>query len=230
MNAVIRMHSALMQKYPWKTVAFSTGFVMSTGDAISQKFVERNEKFDCKRYVRYWAFGVIIAGPLFHGWYIRLQKIFGKSKLAPFKMVAVDQLVFAPVFPPFFLGVMGLMKGDSFSVIKQKIQKDYLDILTSCWSVWPGVQFVNFLLVPISHRVLFNNTIALGWDTYLAWKADASKQKSTNTLVRSKSTDTLVRSKPPDTLVRSLETTVASLPVWGDTPTNQTSMFVALSP
>lgn len=34
---------------------------MSTGDAISQKFVERNEKFDCKRYVRYWAFGVIIA-------------------------------------------------------------------------------------------------------------------------------------------------------------------------
>lgn len=80
---------------------------------------------------------------------------------------------------------------------------------------------MNFLLVPISHRVLFNNTIALGWDTYLAWKADASKQKST---------DTLVRSKPPDTLVRSLETTVASLPVWGDTPTNQTSMFVALSP
>lgn len=32
-------------------------------------------------------------------------------------------MVFAPVFPPFFLGVMGLMKGDSFSVIKQKIQK-----------------------------------------------------------------------------------------------------------
>lgn len=123
MNAVIRMHSALMQKYPWKTVAFSTGFVMSTGDAISQKFVERNEKFDCKRYVRYWAFGVIIAGPLFHGWYIRLQTIFGKSKLAPFKMVAVDQLVFAPVFPPFFLGVMGLMKGDSFSIIKQKNSK-----------------------------------------------------------------------------------------------------------
>lgn len=87
-----------------------------------------------------------------------------------------------------------------------------------------------YILILLYCRVLFNNTIALGWDTYLAWKADASKQKSTNTLVRSKSTDTLVRSKPPDTLVRSLETTVASLPVWGDTPTNQTSMFVALSP
>lgn len=221
MNAAFRVHSVLMKKHPWKTVAFSTGFVMSTGDAISQKFVERKEKFDTKRYFRYWAFGVIIAGPLFHGWYLRLQKIFVKSKFAPLKMVAVDQMVFAPVFPPFFLGVMGLMKGDSFSTIKQKIQKDYLDILTSCWSLWPGVQFVNFLLVPISHRVLFNNTIALGWDTYLAWKADASQKKTQ---------DTLDGSNSPDTLVRSLETTVASLPVWGDTPTNQTSMFVTLSP
>lgn len=30
MNAVIRMHSALMQKYPWKTVAFSTGEYLSS--------------------------------------------------------------------------------------------------------------------------------------------------------------------------------------------------------
>ena len=34
---------------------------MSTGDAISQKFVEKKERIDRKRYLRYWAFGVIIA-------------------------------------------------------------------------------------------------------------------------------------------------------------------------
>ena len=38
-----------------------SGLVMSTGDAISQKFVEKKERIDRKRYLRYWAFGVIIA-------------------------------------------------------------------------------------------------------------------------------------------------------------------------
>lgn len=178
MNTFIRVHSLLMKKHPWKTVAFSTGFVMSTGDAISQKFVERKNNLDRKRYFRYWAFGLLIAGPLFHGWYLRLQKAFGSSRFAPFKMVIIDQIIFAPAFPPFFLGVMGIMKGDSLSTVKLKIQNDYVDILTSCWSLWPGVQFLNFLLVPVSHRVLLNNAVALGWDTYLAWKADSNERNT----------------------------------------------------
>nr|XP_022293538.1 protein Mpv17-like [Crassostrea virginica] len=210
MNIFLRLHSKFMQKSPWTTVAFSTGLVMSTGDAISQKFVEKKERIDRKRYLRYWAFGVIIAGPLFHGWYLRLQKIFGHTKFAPFKMVVVDQMLFAPAFPPFFLGVMGLMKGDSFPVIKQKIQQDYTDILTSCWSLWPGVQFFNFLFVPLSHRVLFNNVVALGWDTYLAWKADSRQRDS------------------PEPRVLSPELSAVSLPSLTEGPASPLALSMAI--
>ncbi|XP_048730638.1 protein Mpv17-like [Ostrea edulis] len=204
MSSIIRVHLVLMKRHPWKTVALSTGFVMSSGDAISQKFVERKDKLDYKRYLRYWAFGFAIAGPLFHGWYLRLQTIFGKSRFAPFKMVITDQMLFAPAFPPFFLGVMGIMKGDPLSEIQQKIKNDYLDILTSCWSLWTGVQLLNFLYVPVSHRVLFNNVVALGWDTYLAWKADSSHQ-------------------------RAQTTAPALLQTVTDNPVNQTSMPVIVS-
>jgi hypothetical protein len=39
-------------------------------------------------------------------------------------------MIFAPAFPPFFLGVMGIMKGDPLTEVQQKI-KDVSKILTT---------------------------------------------------------------------------------------------------
>lgn len=55
-------------------------------------------------------------------------------------------------------------------VIKKNIETNYLDILTVNYTIWPFAQAINFSVVPLRFQVLFAQTIALFWNTYLSWK------------------------------------------------------------
>ncbi|ORX47981.1 hypothetical protein DM01DRAFT_265966, partial [Hesseltinella vesiculosa] len=35
--------------------------------------------------------------------------------------------------------------------------------------LWPAVQLANFYFVPLQHRLLITNIVALGWNSYLLW-------------------------------------------------------------
>ncbi|XP_048236703.1 protein sym-1-like [Haliotis rufescens] len=71
-----------------------------------------------------------------------------------------------------FLTGMAAFRGDSFHDIKQKVKQDYLTILMTNYKVWPAAQLINFYLIPLQHRVLFVNFVALGWNTYMAWMSE----------------------------------------------------------
>ena len=45
---------------------------------------------------------------------------------------------------------------------KEKLAKTYQPALIKNWTVWPWVQLVNFKMVPLEHRVLVVNVVALG--------------------------------------------------------------------
>lgn len=70
-----------------------------------------------------------------------------------------DQVVFASTHLAVFLSSMALMEGTS---PKKKLESTYLTALQKNWMVWPFVQAINFKLVPLEHRVLVVNVVALG--------------------------------------------------------------------
>lgn len=45
---------------------------------------------------------------------------------------------------------------------KEKLESTYTTALAKNWMVWPAVQAVNFKFVPLEHRVLVVNVVALG--------------------------------------------------------------------
>ncbi|KAG9303172.1 hypothetical protein G9A89_001788 [Geosiphon pyriformis] len=90
------------------------------------------------------------------------------SKKALVTRVAMDQIFFAPCFMGIFFIAQGIMEGQKLESIKKKLEKGYPSALVNNYKLWPAVQLINFRFVPLQHRLLVVNTIALGWNTYLS--------------------------------------------------------------
>jgi protein Mpv17 len=58
-----------------------------------------------------------------------------------------------------FLSSMAYFEGAS---PKERLQKAYIPGMTNNFLLWPWVQAVNFKFVPLEHRVLVVNFVALG--------------------------------------------------------------------
>ncbi|KAK3578401.1 hypothetical protein CHS0354_035602 [Potamilus streckersoni] len=172
-----RAYLSALEKHQLSTMACSTGALMCAGDIISQVAIEkkgfnRGQKYDVTRSLRFLGFGIVLAGPVFRTWYWMLDKTFRMARFGNLKMVFFDQVVFAPSFFLYLFISMAAMKGESMYEIKDKINKDYFDVMYANYQVWPLVQACNFTFVPVQHRVLVVNLVSLGWNTYLAWKTE----------------------------------------------------------
>ena len=63
--------------------------------------------------------------------------------------------------------------------VQDRLQSTYLTALSKNWMVWPFVQAVNFSVVPVQHRVMVVNVVALGWNCYLSYlNSQGGKAKS----------------------------------------------------
>jgi len=73
------------------------------------------------------------------------------------------------------MGLMGVLNGQSANNIQTDIKNDYVDIMIRNYQLWPAAQLINFGLVPLQHRVLFAQCIAMFWNTYLSYKTNRGK-------------------------------------------------------
>jgi protein Mpv17 len=109
----------------------------------------------------------VVFGPCAATWFGILQRVKLKSANATIlARVALDQGVFAPTFIGVFLSSMALMEG---SRPADKLGRSYFPALQANYMIWPWVQLVNFKVVPLEHRLLFVNVIAIGWNCYLSY-------------------------------------------------------------
>jgi len=61
---------------------------------------------------------------------------------------------------------MAYMEGTS---VKRRIADTWLPVFRTNLCLWPWVQMANFGLVPLEHRVLVVNVVAIGWNSYLSY-------------------------------------------------------------
>lgn len=89
----------------------------------------------------------------------RFVRIPGRPNAQILARVATDQLVFTPLNMLFFFSTLSVLEG---SDPMDKLRATYWTGLRTNWMFWPGVQLINFKLVPLDHRLLVVNVISLG--------------------------------------------------------------------
>ncbi|KAK4533572.1 hypothetical protein CCYA_CCYA18G4454 [Cyanidiococcus yangmingshanensis] len=138
------------------------------GDVLAQRFLDK-QKLDGKRLFRMMSFGFLIHGSTGHYWYQFLdQMIKGTGVRQVVSKVALDQLLWAPVFTAIFLGYTSLLSGATTEETMKKIKADTFTGVRASWSVWPIAHAINFRFVPPSQRLLYINSIQIVYNMFLS--------------------------------------------------------------
>ncbi|MCJ1413327.1 hypothetical protein MMC19_007432 [Ptychographa xylographoides] len=127
--------------------------------------------FDFERLTRFMGYGFMMSPVQYH-WFGFLNRSFPITKTAMFvpamKRVALDQLMFAPVGLACFFTFMTLAEGGGRRAVTRKFQDVYLPALKANFMLWPGVQLINFRLMPVRFQIPFVSTVGIAWTAYLS--------------------------------------------------------------
>lgn len=179
MSKILGVYEGLLKRHPKKTNAIMTGTLFGVGDVIAQLgFPQKgaDNKYNFARTARSVIYGSMIFSFIGDKWFKFLsQKVAlpnrpnGHWTNTLFR-VGVDQATFAPTSIPFYFGCLTLMEGRSLEDAKKKINDRWWETLRANWAVWPAFQCFNFTFVPLQHRLLAVNAVAIFWNTYLSYK------------------------------------------------------------
>ncbi|XP_051909586.1 protein Mpv17 isoform X2 [Hippocampus zosterae] len=177
MAGLLRSYQALMARHPWTVQMVTAGSLVGVGDVISQQLIERRglAQHDARRTAKMMSIGFFFVGPVVGSWYKVLDRlVVGGSKSAAIKKMLIDQLCFSPCFLGAFLSLSGVLNGLSVEQNVAKLRRDYTDALISNYYLWPPVQIANFYFIPLHHRLAVVQVVAVAWNSYLTWKANAA--------------------------------------------------------
>lgn len=152
-----------------KAMTSLVGFLL--GDLIAQKFLGgKDADLEVARLARMASFGFLIHGPVGHYFYGMLDRlIVGKSPLKVASKVVVDQVFWAPIFTAVFFAYLGFAERKTMDDIVTKIKNDTWTGVTASWKFWPFAHVINFALIPTSQRLLYINTLQVGYNVFLSF-------------------------------------------------------------
>lgn len=163
----------LLQKYPLRTKAITSGVLAGSSDCLAQK-ISGAKSLQYKRAIFMMLYGLVYGGPFGHYWHKLMDRIFAGSKkdgTTLVKKVVLEQLTANPWNNFFYMCYIGvLLEGRSLTSLKSKLQSDFLGVQLNSWRFWPVVSLINYRYMPGPLRVLFANLAAVCWANYLKWR------------------------------------------------------------
>jgi len=149
-----------------KMLTSMTGFML--GDILAQVFISKGD-FDAFRLFRLTSFGFLVHGSTSHFFYNFLDgKIPGTGAVQVFSKVFIDQVLWNPIFGIMFFGYVAAFELKGLGFVKNKIENELLTQVTGSWKVWPLAHAINFRFIPSSQRVLYINSIQIGYNCFLS--------------------------------------------------------------
>ncbi|CAF4756588.1 mpv17-like protein 2 isoform X2 [Pieris napi] len=141
----------------------------TTGDFLEQNFelyVKEIEKYDYGRTVQMAVSGMT-TGIICHNWYIFLDKVIvGRTLQMVIKKLLLDQFICSPIVIMSFFATVAIFEDNPLESFTDEVGEKFWILYKAEWYVWPPAQIINFYFLPTRYRVLYDNTISLGYDVY----------------------------------------------------------------
>jgi protein Mpv17 len=149
-----------------KMLTSFTGFAL--GDIIAQTLITKGD-FDFFRLFRLASFGFLIHGSTSHYFYGFLDgKIPGTTAPVVASKVFIDQVLWNPIFGIMFFSYVAALESKGLQYVIDKTKNELLTQVTGSWKVWPIAHTINFRYIPSSQRVLYINSIQIGYNCFLS--------------------------------------------------------------
>ncbi|XP_077291409.1 mpv17-like protein 2 isoform X1 [Arctopsyche grandis] len=161
--------TAFSDKYLLCTNVTISISLSSLGDYLEQKYeiyIKELETWNRTRTM-HMGFSGMTVGVICHHWYKFLdRRLPGRTLVTVIKKMLIDQTICSPiVITTFFLSV-ALFEDITVEEFKTELKQKFWRLYAAEWVVWPPAQLINFYLLPTKYRVLYDNTISLGYDIF----------------------------------------------------------------
>ncbi|GMI03733.1 hypothetical protein TrVE_jg3597 [Triparma verrucosa] len=171
MSRIWASYNKLLETSPLLTKALTSFTGFTAGDALAQTFVEPGDKpYDYLRTLKMGSFGLLVHGTTGHYFYGLLDsKLPGTKPVTVATKVLIDQTLWNPCFGLMFFGYLNAVEGKSMTEYKDKIEQDLQTAVMGSWAVWVPAHTINFGFVPPAQRLLYINTIQIGYNIFLSF-------------------------------------------------------------
>ncbi|XP_072947520.1 mpv17-like protein 2 [Epargyreus clarus] len=183
----VTAHKAFSPKYLLYTNVLLSIGISTAGDIMEQCYewhVRDIDSFDTHRTGQMAVSGCT-AGIICHNWYNFLDKvIIGRTFDMVIKKLLLDQFICSPVVILSFFATVAVFEDNPLENFNDEVKEKFWTLYRAEWLVWPPAQIINFYFLPTKYRVVYDNTISLGYDIYTSHvKHQKTPKEADNTMI-----------------------------------------------
>lgn len=160
---------AFSPKYLLYTNVCISVSLSSVGDFLEQHYElykKDIDKYSAKRTF-HMALSGLTVGVACHYWYKFIDaRIPGRTLSIVLRKVFWDQVICSPIVISTFFITLGILERTGKDEIIREIKEKAWRLYLAEWTIWPPAQIINFYFLPNKYRILYDNTISLGYDVY----------------------------------------------------------------